>query len=203
MFNNNLLTKTQLIINDIISKLKLYIENRKNLLWIIPFINIINANQNLTIVIIIIAFLYFSSFIINIVFLYVLFDSIIRSLLILHGLFDKFNTQSLAKNIILLSILYFNIGGSLITLFISIFMYLELNEFILKLLFKTIELSINFLSSNMSFIMVLFPHIKLINYHESINLTSEIDTLSDFYNKPDLILIDKIKKQINIFDNLS
>jgi hypothetical protein len=171
---NNLHINITKLIEEYLDNNINYIKTKnKNLSWFLPFLKIIKKNYNVILVFFVMISLYFSSQTNNLLFSFMLFDSIILSLLILQNNMLKSYARRLAKNIISLFLLYFNIIGSLPTMILVFFLYYEFNKFINKLIFKIIELIINFLSSNVPFVKIIYPHINLIDYNKPIESTEK------------------------------
>ena len=143
-----------------------------NLLFLVPIIKFCTHNQSLVFVIFLILCYYFSTYILNLLYMFMLIDSIILSLLILQNKFLNINSRRLAKNVILIFLLYFNITGSLFTLLFVIFIYYEFSKFINRLVFKLIKFIFIFISKNLPYVSNLYPNVVHINFDEN-DLTIE------------------------------
>lgn len=152
--------------------------NIKNLYCLIPIIKNISDYYNIFFIILLILIIVFSNFFITSIFMFFLFDSIILSFLILHNKNIKFYSRRLAKNIIALFILYFNLTGSIISLTLVCSIYYEFNKFINKIIFKFIETFLCFIQCNIPFISFIYPNVALIDYNKPIE-SSESDSDSD------------------------
>ena len=170
-------------------KLKIYINNccnniiinikkkHKKLKWLIPYINYFNTNQFIFFTIIFIFIIFFSKLFLNFFFLLLLFDSIILSIIVLHKNSIYYNSRKLAKNIILLSLIYLNIFGHMITLLLFLFIYYEFSKYCNKIIYKVLETIICFLHTNFSIINLIYPNINNIKYNKPIEST-EINSSS-------------------------
>lgn len=157
-------------------------EKNKNLKFIVPIIKYIEENTIVFIFCFILLGFYFQNFIIKIILGSLFFDSIIISILVLNKSIEQSYNRRLAKNVISLSILYFNIIGSFFTLLLMLFFYNEYNKFINKIIIKLLSTIITFISSSFPFILIIYPKIKLIDNIKPIDSTSESSSneLSEF-----------------------
>lgn len=180
-FNFNIVSnKLENIINEKSKDLINYIKKKKKLVWLLPYIKFSVKNYNYFIIIFLLILLIFSNFFIKSIFLFFLFDSIILAFLILHNKNIKYHARRLAKNIIAIMILHFNLTGSIITLLIVYSLYYEFNKFINKIIYKIIETFLCFIQSNISFISIIYPNVQLIDYDKQFESTdSESDSESD------------------------
>jgi len=164
--------------------------NKNKINFLIPIFNFILDNKGLIFLILIVLAYYYSKFILFFLNLFLLFDSIILSLLIIQNNLLFTNSRRLAKNVILIFFLHFNIMGSLITFLISLFIYLEFSKFINKIIFKLLKLFIIYLNKNIPLVSTLYPIIKDVSFDNSDNTISE----STYQSKS----IKKKKKKKNI-----
>jgi len=179
IFNNSEIKKNiSNYCNNIITTIK---KKNKKLKWLIPYINYFNSNQNLFFTIYFITILFFSKLFLNYFFLFLLFDSIILAIIILHKNSIYHNSRKLSKNIILLSIIYLNIFGPIISLFILLFLYFEFSKFLNKIVYKILETVICFIHTNVSIITLIYPNINYIKYNKQFESTdTESDDSSSF-----------------------
>jgi len=157
-------------------------EKNKNLKFIVPIVKYIEENTIIFICSFIFLGFYFQNFIIKIILGLLFFDSVIISILVLNKSIEHAYNRRLAKNVISLSILYFNIVGSFFTLLLMLFFYNEYNKFINKIIIKLLSTIITFISSSFPFILIIYPKIKLIDNIKPIDSTSESSSneLSEF-----------------------
>ena len=145
------------------TKFKIYIDNccdniitnirkkHKKLKWIIKYINYFNSNQHLFLIFIFIFIIIFSKFFLKFFFLLLLFDCIILSIIVLHKNSLNNNSRKLAKNIILLSLIYLNLFGSILTLLIFFCIYFEFSKYCNKIIFILSEKTASFEPSQFIF----------------------------------------------------
>ncbi len=145
----------------------------KKLSWFLPVIKFVKHYTNYILVLLIGLSLYFSEQVINLFEIFLLFDSIILSLLILKNDTLRSHARRLAKNVISLFILYTNITGSLASIIIFFFVYLEFNKFINKIIFQLIDQIVNFLSATLPFMKEIYPNLKLIDHNKGFESTEK------------------------------
>jgi hypothetical protein len=155
------------------------IKSKKIKLILTSILKIVKFNKNLISIIIIALTLYYSYNVINFIQGFMLFDSIILSLLILKNNYLKKHARRLSKNVICLFILFFNLTGSLISLIIVFMIYYEFNKYINKMIYKIVELLINFVSNNIPFIKYFYNNLNLIDYNTNIESTESSKSSSD------------------------
>ena len=172
------------------TKFKIYIDNccdniitnirkkHKKLKWIIKYINYFNSNQHLFLISIFIFIIIFSKFFLKFFFLLLLFDCIILSIIVLHKNSLNNNSRKLAKNIILLSLIYLNLFGSILTLLIFFCIYFEFSKYCNKIIYKVLETIICFIHTNLSIICLIYPNINNIKYNKPIESTESIENTS-------------------------
>jgi len=147
----------------------------------IPIIKFLCSNKLLLSALILGLSYFFSNFICKVINFFLLFDSIILSLLIIQNKSLIINSRRLAKNILLLSMLYFKLIGSMLSFLLIIFIYSEYSKFINRLIFKIIKFFILIISNKLPFIIDLYPQINEMNFIDSDLTTSNI--ISDDFNK--------------------
>jgi hypothetical protein len=145
----------------------------KKLSWFLPVIKFVKHYTNYILVLLIGLSLYFSEQVINLFEIFLLFDSIILSLLILKNDTLRSHARRLAKNVISLFILYTNITGSLASIIIFFFVYLEFNKFINKIIFQLIDQIVNFLSATLPFMKEIYPNLRLIDHNKGFESTEK------------------------------
>jgi hypothetical protein len=146
-------------------------KKNKKLKWLIPYINYFNSNQYLFFTIYFVFILFFSKLFLNYLFIFLLFDSIILSIIILHKNSIYHNSRKLAKNIILLSIIYLNIFGPIISLILIIFLYFEFSKFLNKIIYKILETIVCIIHTNASIVTLIYPNINYIKYNKPFEST--------------------------------
>jgi hypothetical protein len=165
-------TKFKNYINNTCDKIIINIKKKhKKLKWIVPYINYFNSNQYLFFIIILISIIIFSKFLLNILLLLLLFDCIILSIIVLHKTSLQYYSRKLAKNIILLALIYFNLFGNIFTLLIFLFLHFEFSKYCNKIIYKVLEAVIMFINTNISVISLIYPNINNIKYNTTIEST--------------------------------
>ena len=134
--------------------------------YIINFISNLRSNKIICVIIFFFSSYYLSKLLLNIIFYFMLIDSLIISLLVIQNNSVNTNSRRLAKNIILISFISFNLIGGIITLLIMVFMYMEYSKFINRLTFKLIKFLIKLTSNFFPAINILYPDIKLFNFDD-------------------------------------
>ncbi len=172
--NTKLKTYIDNTCNNIINNIK---KNHKKLKWIIPYISYFNTNYYLFFIIISILIIIFSKIFLNFFFILLLIDSTILSVIIMHKNYNY--SRKLAKNIILLFILYLNIFGSIITLLLFSFLYLEFSKYVNRIIYKIVETVFCFLHTNLSIISLIYPNINNIKYNKPIESTENVSSSSE------------------------
>ena len=106
---------------------------------IINYIKIIQTHKLFCFLFFIFICWFWSNLLLKFITYFMLVDSIFISLLILQNNSINFNSRRLAKNVILLGILNFNLIGGIFNLLAIIFIYTEWSKFINRLIFKIIK----------------------------------------------------------------
>ncbi len=183
MFDNELKSLTDFsnnsekFLNKNLDELTKYIKHKnKSLSWLLPLIKTIKSNSNFILGLFFVLSLYYSNYFIIMFYNFLLIDSIVLSVLIMQNELVKFNSRRLAKNVISMFILNFNFFGSLISVIMVFAIYFGFNKFINKIIFKLIEIIINFLSTALPFVKDLYPSIKLIDHNKTIESTEAISS---------------------------
>jgi len=175
-FSNN----SEKYINKNLDEIYKYIKTKnKGFTWLLPFIKTIKANSSFILGIFFILSLYFSNQFIYLFYNFILIDSIVLSVLVLQNEVDKYNSRRLAKNVISMFILNFNFFGSFVSVMMVFAIYFGFNKFLNKIIFKVIEVIINFLSITFPFIKDLYPNIKLIDHNKPIGSTEAFTMSSE------------------------
>jgi hypothetical protein len=175
-FTNN----SDKIFNKYLDELTKYIKNKnKRLSWCLPIIKIIKSNINFILLIFLFVTLYYSRCFINLFQFFILFDSIVLSVIVLQSGKDIGNSRRLAKNVISLFILTINIIGSLFSIILVLLIYFSFNKYISNIIFKIIEMFINFVSNTLPFVKDLYPSIQLIDHNKHFESTELVSSESD------------------------
>ncbi len=171
-FSNN----SEKYINKNLDEISKYIKTKnKSLSWLLPVIKTIKSNSTFILTVMFILSLYYSNQFINLFYNFILIDSIVLSVLILQNELTKANARRLAKNVISMFILNFNFFGSFASVIMVFAIYFGFNKFVNKLIFKVIEIIINFLSVTFPFLKDLYPNIKLIDHNKPIGSTEAVE----------------------------
>ena len=194
------------IFNKYLDELTKYIKNKnKRLSWCLPIIKIIKSNINFILLIFLFVTLYYSSCFINLFTFFILFDSIILSVIVLQSGKDISSSRRLAKNVISLFILTINIIGSLFSILLVLLIYFSFNKYISNIIFKIIEMFINFVSNTLPFVKDLYPSIQLIDHNKHFESTelassdSESESESEYESDTGY---DKNKKEHKFYKKL-
>ena len=171
--NNKFKTVMNNLCDNIVDNIK---KKYKKFKWSIPYINYFNSNQYLIYSCTFIFILIFSKYFLNVLLLYLLSDSIILSIVVLHKNSLNHFSRKLAKNIISLSLIYFNFFGSIFTLIVFSFLYFEFNKYCNKILYKILETVIFFIHTNIPGISLIYPNINNIKYNKPFKNTLSISS---------------------------
>lgn len=181
---------------------------------IINIMKIIHNNKSFCAIFLLFISWFWSNLTLNFVYFFMLIDSLIVSLLVLQNNSIDTNSRRLSKNVILMFLISTNLIGSMFTLLMVIFIYMEYSKFVGRLIFKFIKFIIKIFGNIFPPIYLLYPDIKLFNFEDPdmtiknndkhINLykksssSSNSSSSSDTDNSPNLKpKFKKINKKIN------
>ena len=133
---------------------------------IINFVRTIHSNKTFCLIFLMFVSWFWSNFVLNIIYCFMLIDCLIISLLVLQNNCVDINSRRLAKNVILITLTSMNLIGSIMTLLLVTFIYMEYSKFIGRLIFKFIKFIIKIMGNVFPPVYLLYPDIKLFNFED-------------------------------------
>ena len=142
---------------DIINK------NYPNMHFMTPYLTCLNNNPAIVVVLLVVLFYMCSDLLIKFMFVFFMINSVILSLLLLDDILVDEHYKFLAKNVIIMFILYFNFIGSLFTLILVFCFMKDASILFNSILINTLTNIICFISHNIPIVKNMYPKIVLIN----------------------------------------
>jgi len=154
---------------------------------IINFVELIYLNKTICIFVFLFVSWFWSNLLLNFIYYFMLVDSMILSLLVLQNNSPNTNSRRLCKNTILLALTRLNVIGSMISLLMIMFIYMEYSKFINRIIFKFLKFILKIIGNIFPPITMLYPDIKLFNFDDpDMTIQSKSKSKSKSKSNPNL-----------------